>query len=180
MYFLQIVPETLFESESQKDLPGVLVIFLLFPPAPLDNRSKITTLAVLHDDEDLGGVLVNDAVIVADDVLVTKLTEDINLRDQLDLLLLAHATVVDLLPGQNLQMKKERLVRETVDRETRGKVERRTFPSAFLWILHTAPKEPEPIFWMTSYPSVSPIFFCCCCRCLLQRFAGGKLLMKMK
>jgi len=66
--------------------------------APLYYLGKVPLLAVLHYDVDLGILLVNYSVIVSDYVRVIKLSEYVDLGDQLLLLLLPHLPIVQLLP----------------------------------------------------------------------------------
>ena len=61
---------------------------------------EVTAGAVLHDDVDAPVLAVDDAVVVADDVAVVKLAEDVDLGHELRLLLLGHGAVRQLLPHE--------------------------------------------------------------------------------
>ena len=66
--------------------------------APPNELLEVAAVAVLHDDVDFGSLLVDDAVVVLDDVVVGEFTQYIHLRHNLLLLLLAHDPIVQLLP----------------------------------------------------------------------------------
>ena len=68
-------------------------------PAPPDELLEVATIAVLHDDENLCLLLVNDSIVVLDDVGVTQFAQNVYFRNYLLLLLLAHYTVIQLLPN---------------------------------------------------------------------------------
>lgn len=76
-------------------------VLLLLSAAP-DYLSEVPLLAVLHYDVDLLILLVNDAIVVADNVRVAKLSEDVHFGHDLLLLFLAHGTEIELLPHHNL------------------------------------------------------------------------------
>ena len=76
----------------------ILSYLILLLPAALDYLGEVPLLAVFHDDVDLGILLVDYSVIVSDYVRVIKLSEYVDLGDQLLLLLLAHLAIVQLLP----------------------------------------------------------------------------------
>ena len=70
--------------------------------AGLDRSLQVAAVAVLHDDVDICGGLVDESPVVLDDVLVLQPAEDVDLRDDLLLLLLVHLAVVQLLPDEGL------------------------------------------------------------------------------
>lgn len=76
-------------------------VLLLLSAAPY-YLSEVPLLAVLHDDVDLLILLVNDAIVVANNVRVAKLSEDVHFGHDLLLLFLAHGTEIELLPHHNL------------------------------------------------------------------------------
>ena len=67
----------------------------------LDDFRQIPALTVLHNDVDSEIPLVDAPVIVADDVGVVEVSQDVDLRDDLLLLFLTHLAIVQLLPDQN-------------------------------------------------------------------------------
>lgn len=64
----------------------------------LDNRGKITALAVLHEDIDEAVFPVDDSFQKLDDIGVFEVLEDIDFSHQLFLFLGRHFTIVDFLP----------------------------------------------------------------------------------
>ena len=88
-------------GDLSDDLPNfVLRDVLLVPFELLDELSHVPALAVLHYDEDLGLLLINNAIVVPDNVRVVELPQDVDLRDQLLLLFLIHLAIVELLPNK--------------------------------------------------------------------------------
>jgi hypothetical protein len=67
---------------------------------PNDAR-HVPATAVLHHDVDLLRLAVDDAVVVANDVLVRQLAQDVDFAHQLFLLLRVHCAVVQFLPNQH-------------------------------------------------------------------------------
>lgn len=68
---------------------------------PLDVFCEVSILAILHDNEHLRVLALDEAVDVGDDVLVAELLERVNLVDEELLLLLAHLGVVDFLARED-------------------------------------------------------------------------------
>jgi hypothetical protein len=64
--------------------------------------AQISPRAVLHDDVDLGGGLVDHPVHVPYDIGMVQLLQQVHLRHQLLLLAAAHLLEVDLLPHEHL------------------------------------------------------------------------------
>lgn len=73
---------------------------LRLPTAP-DELLEVAAVAELHDDVDFGSLLVDYAVVVLHDVRVVQLPQDVHFRHDLLLLLLAHDSVVELLPHEH-------------------------------------------------------------------------------
>lgn len=68
------------------------------PGAARDEAGQVAAVAVLHHDVEGGAAPVDDAVVVADDVGVSQLAEQIYLRNEHLLLRLRHGAVVEFLP----------------------------------------------------------------------------------
>ena len=76
-------------------------------PAPADSGGVDRTGTMLHDDEDGRRVAIDDLVVVAHNVRMTKLAQDIDFLDQHFLLLPVHLAVVEFLPYHPLQRRGE-------------------------------------------------------------------------
>lgn len=75
-------------------------VFLRFAASSYE-LLQVAPIAVFHDDEDLRLLLIDQPVEVLHDVRVAELPQDVHLRHDLLLLLLAHDAIVQLLPYQN-------------------------------------------------------------------------------
>ena len=75
------------------------VFFLLFKA--FNQLCHVATLTVLHYDIDLCLLLVNYAIVIADNIWVMKLTEDVNLADKLLFLFFVHPAVIEFLPYED-------------------------------------------------------------------------------
>lgn len=78
-------------------MPNVRTLFVA-----LDNRGKITALAVLHEDVYETVFPVNDSFQKLNDVGMFEILEDVDFSHQLFLFLGCHFTIVDFLPCQDL------------------------------------------------------------------------------
>ena len=58
---------------------ATLVAFLPFLAALADDTSQVAAFAMLHDNVNLGGCLVDDAIVVAHDEWVPQLAQDVDL-----------------------------------------------------------------------------------------------------
>ena len=110
MGFGALLPATVARLERGQDLRKVLPDALLVNERAralraLDQVPQVAALAVLYDDVQLGGLLVDDAVVVAEDVRVAQLAEDVDLADDELLLLVGHLPVVELLPHHDLPVR---------------------------------------------------------------------------
>ena len=85
-----------------EDFPDELLLDVIVSLcAALDNLLEISTLAVFHYYVNLEFLLHNIPLIVPDNARVLQLTQDVDLRDNLLLLLLIHLAIVELLPDQD-------------------------------------------------------------------------------
>jgi hypothetical protein len=76
-------------------LPNELFVnLLLILKAPFYYFLQITILAVLHDDVDRLGLLVNESIMILDDVFVLQIAQNVHFRNNLRLFLVVHARVV--------------------------------------------------------------------------------------
>ena len=62
--------------------------------AALDHLLQIAFLTVLHDDVELEVALVNATIVVANDVRVLQVSQDIDLRNDLLFLFIVHLAIV--------------------------------------------------------------------------------------
>ena len=85
-----------------QDFPDeVLANGVLRLAAAPDELLEVAAVTELHDDVDFGSLLVDYAVVVLHDVRVVQLPQDVHFRHDLLLLLLAHDSVVELLPHEH-------------------------------------------------------------------------------
>jgi hypothetical protein len=74
-----------------------------FAGRPLDERGEVAAAAELHQDIEGTSVAVDHAVVVAHDVLMVEVFEDVNLSDDLALVALGHEREVEVLSGEDLE-----------------------------------------------------------------------------
>jgi hypothetical protein len=154
-------------EELHEDVPDLLLV----EPAgrharpfglaggPLDERGEVTAAAELHQNIEGTSVAVDHAVVVANDVLMMEVFEDVDLSDDLALVALGHEREVEVLSGEDLE-KALRARRGRVngrgddgreyDVDDENKIvyqeeRRRTAPSVFRRTFRMTPKEPLPI-----------------------------------
>ena len=76
---------------------NVLLRFL----ASFDQSSHVSLLTILHNDIDAARLLVDDAIVVADDVWMPEITQNIDFRYKLLFFFFTHSTIVELFPNEN-------------------------------------------------------------------------------
>jgi hypothetical protein len=66
-----------------------------------DQLLQVSSIAVLHDYENLSLLFVNNSVVVSDNMVVTELPQNVYLADNLLFFFFTHLAVVELLPNQD-------------------------------------------------------------------------------
>ena len=100
--FLSSVAEEEGTCNLGKNLPyEVFVDEVLCFDALLDNLLQIPALTVFHDDVNFEVSLVNAPVVVAHNVRMIQVSENIDFSDNLLLFLLVHLSVVKFFPDKN-------------------------------------------------------------------------------
>lgn len=102
-YFaLSVVALEQTQDHLHEDLPGHFfryMLLLLF--APFDERCHVALLTILHDDVDDLCFAIYYSVVVAHDVWVPQLLQDVHLAHKLLLFFLGHLAVVELFPDEH-------------------------------------------------------------------------------
>ena len=62
---------------------------------------EVSSIAMLHDNEDLGLLFVYYPIIVLDYVCVAQLAQNIDFRNNLLLFFFAHDSIIEFLPNQH-------------------------------------------------------------------------------